>query len=29
LHGIADDRASEFLPGYVRHPFTKSTAAYI
>jgi hypothetical protein len=29
LHGVADDRISEFLPGYVRHPFTKSTAAYI
>jgi hypothetical protein len=29
LHGIAHDRAGELLPGYVRHPFTKSTAAHI
>jgi hypothetical protein len=29
LHGVAHDRAGELLPGYVRHPFTKSTAAYI
>jgi hypothetical protein len=29
LHGVAHDRAGELLPGYVRHPFTKWTAAHI
>jgi hypothetical protein len=29
LHGIAHDRAGELIRGYVRHPFTTSTAALI
>jgi hypothetical protein len=29
LHAVAHDRAGELLRGYVRHPFTTSTAAHI